>query len=85
MQVPRDDIVDVNKVPALLAVRVAVARLEQPHATVAAKLIEVVKRHRGHPPLVRLAWAINVEVSEPYHWNTQRCQLAPDGLIEQKL
>src|SRR5689334_22177133 len=63
-QVRVDDVVDVDEVAALLAVGIAAGSGEQRNAAIALVLIEQVPGHRGHPALVRLARAVDVEVAK---------------------
>src|SRR5690606_26810982 len=65
-EIDRGDVLDRDEVAALLARAVAVAAVEQAHLAVALELVEVVERHGGHAPLVRLALAADVELPQAH-------------------
>src|SRR5574343_1167620 len=63
-QVDLGDVADEHEVAHLAAVLVAVRTFEQLDLAFGTELVEVVEGDRGHPPLVVLARAIDVEVAE---------------------
>ena len=85
VQVDRDHVVDVHEVAPLLAVAVARRTDEQLHLARVEKLIEGVKRHRGHAPLVRLVRAVDVEVAKAHYRRAAPRQAPAHVLVEEEL
>ena len=67
VQIDIDDVAHVDKVTALFAVLVAVTGLEKLYAAMLAKLIECMECNRRHPPLMRFARSVHVEIPQAHH------------------
>src|SRR6185437_13642420 len=64
VEIRRDDVIDMDEVAPLLAIRISAGALEQAHAAIAPVLLEEVIRDRGHPSLVCLARPVDVEIAK---------------------
>ena len=60
-------IINVDKVPHLLALSVAPVSGEELNASLLFELIVLVKCDAGHSPFVLLSWSIDVEVPKAYY------------------
>ena len=75
---------DINKIPALLAVCVAAAALEQFHRARLQQLLVQLENHAGHGALVPFPRAVNIEIAEADHLRARLPRYPAHVTVEQQ-
>src|SRR5690606_31882303 len=74
MQIDVYDIVDIDEVPHLTTILVAIPASEKAYMPFLQELLHVVERYGSHAPLMLFPWSVHVEIAQPDHRRRQRVQ-----------